>query len=107
MIIELMSFGYVFHAAECARSPDLRDDVEAVTRRANTTAFDLIAAAVSLDSGNGLPRAELRELKKRVAGNLVAARLLSFILMYRLYMFETTDEDRIWVSREFGFGYGS
>lgn len=27
--------------------------------------------------------------------------------MYRLYMFETTDEDRIWVSREFGFGYGN
>lgn len=107
MIIEVMSFGYVFHAAECARSPDLRDDVEAVTRQANTTAFELIAAAISLDSGTGLPRAELRELKKRVADNLVASRLLSFILMYRLYMFETTDEDRIWVSREFGFGYGS
>lgn len=106
-IIEIMSFGYVFHAAECARSPDLRGDVEAVTHRANATAFNLIAIAICLDSGNGLPRAELRELKKRVAGNLVASRLLSLILMYRLYMFETTDEDRIWVSREFGFGYGS
>lgn len=107
MIIEMMSFGYVLHAAECARSPDLRDDVEAVTHRANTTAFDLIAVAISLDSGNGLPRAELRDLKKRVADNLVASRLLSLILMYRLYMFETTDEDRIWVSREFGFSYGN
>lgn len=107
MIIEMMSFGYVFHAAECARSPDLRDDVEAVTRRANSTAFDLIAVAICLDSGNGLPRAELRELKKRVADNMVASRLLSLVVMYRLYMFETTDEDRIWVSREFGFGYGN
>ncbi|MDQ0009435.1 putative phosphodiesterase [Luteibacter jiangsuensis] len=107
LIIEMLSFGYVVHAAECARSPDLRDDVEAVIKRTNSSAFDLISVAICLDSGNGLPRAELRELKKRVADNLVATRLLSLVVMYRLYMFETTDEDRVWVYREFGFGYGN
>lgn len=107
MIIEMMSFGYVIHAAECARSPDLRDDVEAVTKRVNTPAFDLIAVAICLDSGRGLPRAELRDLKRRVADDLVATRLLSLVVMYRLYMFETTDDDRIWVAREFGFGHAS
>ncbi|GLQ91528.1 metallophosphoesterase [Dyella acidisoli] len=107
LIIELISFAYVMHAAECARSPELTENVEAVAKQASTTAFDLIAIAICLDSGNGLPRAQLRYLQKKVKNNLVASRLLTFIVLYRLYMFETSDEDKLWVRRQFSFGYGA
>lgn len=106
-IIEILSFAYVMHASNCARSPELAEDVSAVARRSSKTSFELIEIAICLDSGEALPRAELREMQKKVEDNLVASRLLTFIVLYRLYMFETTEEDKIWVGRQFGLGYGA
>jgi len=106
-IIEVLSFAYVVHAAECARSPDLMEDVDAILKGSSNTAFELIAITICLDSGQGLPRAQLRDLQRKVNDNLVASRLLTFIVLYRLYMFETTEEDKIWVGRQFGLGYGT
>ncbi len=106
-IIEVLSFAYVMHASDCARSPDLAEDVAAVARRSSKTSFELIEIAICLDSGEALPRAELREMQKKVKDNLVASRLLTFVVLYRLYMFETSEEDKIWVGRQFGLGYGA
>lgn len=107
LVIEVLSFAYVMQASDCARSPDLSEDVAAVVKRSSSTSFALIEVAISLDSGSPLPRAELREMQKQVKDNLVASRLLVFIVLYRLYMFETSEDDKIWVGKQFGLGAGA
>jgi hypothetical protein len=103
MVVQIVGFGFLMHASDCARSDKLIASVKAVAAEKNSLAIDLIEMALLLDNGGLLPKDELRKLKKKLERSTIAFRLLSFFVLYRLYMFETTSEDKLWVCREFGF----
>lgn len=105
-LVQIVTVGFVLRAAQSANSDSLSEDVGGVVKRNPTLAFRLIELGIILDSPKAIPRRKLKELNKDVEGNLVAARLLQIMVLNRLYMFKTTEQDMQWLNGELGIDLG-
>jgi len=99
-IIQLVTFGFVMRAVQAASSESLVEDVSGLVEREGTSALRLIEIGIDLDSPKPLPRSKLKHLFKEVEKDLLAARLLQLMVLNRLYMFKTSEQDMQWLNSE-------
>jgi hypothetical protein len=99
-LIQFVTFGFLMRAAQSANSESLREDVRAVVIKAVTPAFKIIELGILLDSPKPIPRATLRPLFMEVRNDLIASRVIQIMVLNRLYMFKTSEQDMQWISGE-------
>ena len=99
-IIQIMTFVFVMRAARGANSESLIEDVRNVVKANGTLAFKLIELGILLDSPKKIPRQKLEELHEEAKKDLVATRLIQIMVVKRLYMFKTTEDDMQWLSEK-------
>lgn len=99
-IIQVVTFGFIYRASQSASSESLLEDVQGLVKRNGTPAFKLIEMGILLDSQKAIPRHKLKHLRKEVEKDLVAARLMQIMILNRLYMFKTTEQDMQWLKDE-------
>jgi hypothetical protein len=105
-VTQFIACSFVMRAAEAVSSENLLEDIAAVVKSEKTLAFKLIELTVLLDSPRALPRKKLKEIYREARGDIVADRLLYLILLYRLYMFRTSEKDMQWLSDEMDINLG-
>ena len=99
-LLQLITFDFVMRASQSANSDSLFEDVTETVKKNGTLAFELIEVGILLDSPKVIPRRRLKQLYMRVEKDLLAARLLRMMVLVRLYMFKTTEQDMQWLSSE-------
>jgi hypothetical protein len=70
-------------------------------------AFKLIELCILVDSPKAIPRQKLKQLFKEAEQDLVAGRLMNIMVLNRLYMFKTTEQDMQWLSEELKLDIGT
>ena len=98
--LQLISYGFVAKAVSSISSDALQEDVEAAAKSMNSPAARLIALGVRLDGPGKLPRAELSRAITETQGDFMAARVLQFLTLRRLYMFRTSAQDQQWLASQ-------
>lgn len=101
-LIQIVTFGFLMRAAQSANSESLQEDVKGIVRKTNTPAFKLIELGILLDSPRAIPRTMVKQLFKEVKDDLVAGRVIQIMVLNRLYMFKTSEQDMQWISQELG-----
>jgi hypothetical protein len=96
-IVQIVSFGFVMKAARGANSDSLIEDINDVVKRNDTLAFKLIDLCIHLDSPKPIPKQKLSQLCKEAEKDLVASRIIRLMVLNRLYMFKTTEQEMQWV----------
>lgn len=99
-LLQMVTFSFLLRAAQGASSEDLKEDVHSVVERVGTPAFRLIELGILLDSPKPIPRRVLADIYKDVRKDAVASRIVQFMVLNRLYMFKTTEQDMQWISQE-------
>lgn len=105
-LIQLITFSFLMRAAQGASSDSLLEDVRDVVKRNGTTAFRMIELCILLDSPKALPKQKLVELYEEVKKDVVGFRLLQIMVLNRLYMFKTAEQDMQWLSQKLDLGIG-
>lgn len=105
-LVQIMSFVFVMKAAQGANSENLLEDVHNVVDKNGTLAFKLIELCIHLDSPKPIPRQMLKKIYSESKSNLVAARLIQIMVLNRLYMFKTTEQDMQWLSSDLNLDIG-
>lgn len=105
--IQLVTFAFVMRAAQGANSDSLSEDVRDVVNKNGTLAFKLIELCILVDSPKAIPRQKLKQLFKEAEKDLVAGRLMKIMVLNRLYMFKTTEQDMQWLSEELKLDIGT
>lgn len=106
-LIQIVTFGFLMRAAQSANSVSLQEDVRALVQKVNTPAFKLIELGILLDSPKAIPKNPLRQLFNEVKSDLVAGRIIRLMVLNRLYMFKTSEQDMQWISQELGIDLGT
>lgn len=102
-LVHVVTFSFVMRASEAARADDLLEDVNNVVKQNGSLAYKLIELGIVLDSPKQLPKALLKQLNKEVEKYPMAARVMQFMVLNRLYMFKTTERDMQWLASELDF----
>jgi Calcineurin-like phosphoesterase len=98
--LQLVSYGFVAKAVSSISSDALQEDVDAAAKSLNSPAARLIALGVRLDGPSKLPRTELSKAIDETQGDFMAARVLQFLTLRRLYMFRTSAQDQQWLASQ-------
>lgn len=105
-LLQIITYSFVLRAAQSANSDSLSEDVREVVNMNPTHAFKLIELNIILDSPKPIPRQKLKQLHQEVEKDLIAVRLLQIMVLNRLYMFKTTEQDMQWLNGEFNIDLG-
>jgi len=98
--LQLVSYGFVAKAVSSVSSDALQEDVDAAAKSLNSPAAKLIALGVRLDGPGKLPRSELSKAITETKSDFMAARVLQFLTLRRLYMFRTSAQDQQWLASQ-------
>lgn len=98
--LQLVSYGFVAKAVSSVSSDALQEDVDAAAKSLNSPAAKLIALGVRLDGPGRLPRSDLSKTIDETRDDFMAARVLQFLTLRRLYMFRTTAQDQQWLASQ-------
>jgi hypothetical protein len=101
-LIQIITFSFLMRASQSVNSESLLEDIKGVVRKANTPAFKIIELGIQLDSPRAIPRQGLKQLFLEVKKDLVASRVIQIMVLNRLYMFKTSEQDMQWLSQELG-----
>lgn len=99
-LIQLVTFGFLMRASQSVNSESLMEDVREVVKKNGSPAFKLIEAGILLDSPRAIPRQFLKQLFTEVKKDLIANRVVQIMVLNRLYMFKTTEQDMQWLNQE-------
>lgn len=99
-IVQIVSFAFIFKAAQGANSDDLVEEVRSVVIKEDNLSFKLIELFIHLDTPKAIPRQMLKSVYAEAKSNMVAKRLIQIMVLNRLYMFKTTEKDMQWLSSE-------
>lgn len=105
-LIQIITFSFIIRAAQGANTDSLSEDVRDVVNRNGTFAFKLIELCIHLDTPKAIPRRMLKQLLKEAEKDLVANRLMKMMVLNRLYMFKTTEQDMQWLNGELKLDIG-
>ncbi len=105
-LVQIITFVFFLRASQSANSDSLSEDVREVVKRNQTLAFQLIELGIVLDSPKAIPRQKLKHLQGEAEKDLVAARLLRMMVLNRLYMFKTSEQDMQWLNGELKIDLG-
>lgn len=101
LLVQVMTLVFISRAADSARSDEIADDIAAVVRDGDNNAYYLVDIAIELDRQRPLPRSKLKDLQKRFDGNVIAERLLRWLVINRLMMFISSAADFQWAVSQF------
>lgn len=101
-LIHLVTFSFVLRAAQNASAESIQEDVRAVVDKSGTPAFKMIELGILLDSPRSIPKTILKKLYRELKSDMVASRVIQMLVLNRLYMFRTTEQDMQWISQELG-----
>ncbi|MFZ3115153.1 MAG: hypothetical protein WA133_10265 [Syntrophales bacterium] len=96
-IVQIVSFSFFLRVARGANSDSLAEDIDDVVKRNKTLAFKMIDLCTHLDSSKAIPRQKLTELLKEAEKDLLAVRIIQIMVINRLYMFKTAEQDMQWL----------
>lgn len=105
-IVQSVSFAIVGHAAASVNAGELADDIaETVASKVLLDQKDkvvsygyrLMELAVRLDSAQPIPRTKIVELLEGNRSDIVARRIITLLVLNRLYMFKTSESDMQWI----------
>ena len=105
-VVQVITFAFVWRTVQSANSESLVEDVRDVVKRRASPAFKLIEMGMVLDSPKALPRPQLKQLHKEIQSDFLANRLLQMMLLNRLYMFKTSEQDMQWLHEEMQLDLG-
>jgi hypothetical protein len=105
-LVQIITFSFLLRAAQSVSSDSLSEDVREVVKKNPTLAFRLIEVNIILDSPKAIPRQKLKQLHKDLSKDLLGARLLQIMVLNRLYMFKTSEQDMQWLNGELNIGLG-
>jgi hypothetical protein len=103
-LVQLSAVGFIVKAASSVGSETLIEDVQAVAKKRNTTAFRLIELSASLDTLKRIPRDKIESLIDETKDELVPNRVLQFLILRHLYMFRTTEMEKQWLASKGAVG---
>ena len=86
-LIQMVTFGLIMRASQSANSESLSEDVKGVVNKTNTPAFKLIELGIQLDSPKPISRGSLKLLFNEVKNDLVANRVIQFMVLNKLRRF--------------------
>lgn len=105
-LIQAVTYGLLMRAAQNANSDSLLEDVQSVVKKNGTNAFKLIEVGMRLDSPKSIGRPQLKQFIEAVEKDLIASRVVQLMVLNRLYMFETSEQDMQWLSSELKIDLG-
>jgi hypothetical protein len=105
-IVQIVSFGFVLRAAQGASSDNLNEDVREVVKKNNSLGFKLIELGIQLDNPKPIPRQLLKSVYIESKDDSISARLVELMVLNRLYMFKTSEQDMQWLSSELKINIG-
>lgn len=105
-LVQFITFGFLMRASQSANAESLLEDVREVVRKNGTPAFKMIETGILLDSPKAIPRATLKQLFSDIKDDLVASRVIQIMVLNRLYMFKTTEQDMQWLNQELKIDLG-
>jgi len=106
-IVQSVSVGIISHTASSVNSDDLADDIADTVKEKRSLdtdkdkqsfAYRILDLAVSLDSAKPVPRAKLHDLYREKKSDMIANRIINLLVLTRLYMFKTTEQDMKWIA---------
>lgn len=97
-LIQLITYSFIMRAAQNANSESLYEDVSVVVNKVGSPAFKLIELGIVLDSAKPIPRSKIKSLQQTLSGNIVAERIVNLMVLNRLYMFKTSEQDMQWIN---------
>jgi len=105
-LIQIISVGFLLRASQSANSENLIEDVREIVKKINSPAFRMIEMGILLDSPKLIPRTALKNLYAEVSNDLIASRIIQILVLNRLYMFKTSEQDMQWLSQELKIDLG-
>lgn len=93
-ILQSSTAGLVIKCVASISSNDLLEDIYTASTSFDTPAARLIAVGVKLDGPGRIPIQEIASLLETVANDFIATRVLQMLVLRRLYMFRTEEQDR-------------
>jgi len=99
-LIQGISSGFIVKIAEVINSEALMPDIPTAIGENPTLALDLIGLSISLDNHKPLERRKITTIYSRCEKNVIAIRVLDLLVMHRLHMFKTSEQDMQWLQSE-------
>lgn len=104
LLLKMVTSSFVIRAASSLRASALDDNILSVVQANPTCANRLIKLAQELQSPSRLPRLEIDRLRREEGTNPAVMGVLQFIVLQRLYMYETDHDDKDWAMGVFELG---
>jgi hypothetical protein len=101
-VIQSISASFVKKAGGSVSGDVLSADVRTAVQQNGSLAFRLIESGLVLDSNAALPRQYLKELSAATESDPVAVRILNLQVLWHLYMFRTSEQDKQWLASKDG-----
>jgi hypothetical protein len=102
-IIQSISAAFILKTAKITNSKKLLPDISTLMNNNDSLAYRLIECAISLDNHNKLQRGKITNLFEDCEDNLVALKILDVVLINRLHMYKTSEQDLQWLSNLLGY----
>ena len=99
-LIQSVSSGFIIKTAEVLNSEALMPDIPPAIGHSPTLAIDLIGLSICLDNHKPLERRKIKSIYTRCEKNSVATKILDLLIMNRLHMFKTSEQDMQWLQSE-------
>lgn len=90
----MLCYGFIKKISYSAGSEYLSETFKQLKEKNNITSFHLVDAAIKLDFYTVFPYSDIKELRKRIAENLLPYSLLRQMVLHYLYMFPTSVRDK-------------
>lgn len=103
-ILRMMTTSFIMKAGAAVKSTDLSDNVQAVIDNSPTPAYRLIKLGQDLQRPGKIPRIEINRLIRDEGSNPAVMGVLQLLILFRLYMFETSFDDKHWAISLFNLG---
>lgn len=105
-LAQFITFSFIMRAAQSASSDSLTEDVHDIVKKNGSPAFKLIELGILLDSPKAIPRQKIQSLYEEVKADAVAGSVMRIMILNRLYMFMTTEQDMQWLHGELNIDLG-
>lgn len=105
-LAQFITFSFVMRASQSASSDSLTEDVHDIVEKNGSPAFKLIELGMLLDSPKAIPRQKLRLLYEEVKTDIIAGSVIRIMVLNRLYMFMTSEQDMQWLHGELEIDLG-
>ena len=102
-LIQFASSTFIIKTAEIINSEMLMPDIPTAIEENENLALKLIDIAISVDNHLPLKRRKIKLVHDKCDSNVVAKKILDVIMLNRLNMYKTTEQDMQWLHSELNY----